>query len=102
MHAGSATLGYDSVRKAMLVGASRGRLVRKYGLLRSPGSAAWVLATETATALELARRHRSLGPAKARWRGYADATRAPRARRRRWPASRCATVCGDATRARCG
>lgn len=83
VHAGSATLGYDSVRKAMLVGASRGRLVRKYGLLRSPGSAAWVLATETATALELARRHRSLGPAKARWRGCADcdarATRPPAA-----------------------
>ena len=72
VHAGSATLGYDSVGKAMLVGAGRGRLVRKYGLLRSPASAAWVLATETATALELARRHRSLGPAKARWRGYAD------------------------------
>jgi N-acetylglucosaminyl-diphospho-decaprenol L-rhamnosyltransferase len=71
VHVGSATLGYDSARKAALVGASRGRLVRKYGLLRSPGSGAWVLATETVTALELARRHRSLAPAKARWRGYA-------------------------------
>ena len=72
LHIGSATLGYDSVRKATLVGASRGRLVRKYGLLRSPGSAAWVLTTEAATALELARRHRSLAPAKARWHGYAS------------------------------
>jgi GT2 family glycosyltransferase len=83
VHVGSATLGYDSVRKATLVGASRGRLVRKYGLLRSPGSAAWVLATEVATALELARRHRSLAPAKARWHGYAHcearATRPPAA-----------------------
>jgi hypothetical protein len=31
-----------------------------------------VLATETATALELTRRHRSLAPATARWRGYAN------------------------------
>ena len=79
VHVGSATLGYDSVAKAMLVGAGRGRLVRKYGLLRSPGSAAWVLATEAAATLELTRRHRSLGPARARVSGFrACRERSPR------------------------
>jgi N-acetylglucosaminyl-diphospho-decaprenol L-rhamnosyltransferase len=83
VHTGSGTLGYGSLEKAMLVGASRGRLVRKYGLLRSPGSAAWVLATETAAALELARRHRSLAPTRARVRGF----RACRVRASRPPAA---------------
>jgi GT2 family glycosyltransferase len=70
LHAVSSTLGYDSLAKATVVGASRGRLVRKYGLLRSPVGAAWILATETVTALELTRRHRSLAPARARARGF--------------------------------
>jgi GT2 family glycosyltransferase len=70
LHAGSSTLGYDSLAKAATVGASRGRLVRKYGLLRSPAGAGWILATEAVTALELTRRHRSLAPARARARGF--------------------------------
>lgn len=70
VHVGSATLGYDSLQKAVLVGASRGRLVRKYGLLRSPASAAWIVATEALAAAALARRHRSLAPARARASGF--------------------------------
>ncbi len=87
LHVGSATLGYDSLAKAAMVGASRGRLVRKYGLLRAPTTAAWVLATESLTALELARRHRSPAPARARVDGYRECdVRAPR------PARELATV----------
>ncbi len=79
LHAGSATLGYDSVAKAAIVGASRGRLIRKYGLLHSPATAGWVLAVEGLAVLELARRHRSLSPARARIHGYRDCgDRAPR------------------------
>ena len=70
LHAVSSTLGYDSVAKAAAVGASRGRLVRKYSLLHSPVGAGWILATETVTALELTRRHRSLAPARARTQGF--------------------------------
>jgi GT2 family glycosyltransferase len=78
-HVGSATLGYGSVEKAVLVGASRGRLVRKYGLLRHPTSAAWVLATEALTSAELLRRHRSLRPLRARLTGFsACRERSPR------------------------
>jgi N-acetylglucosaminyl-diphospho-decaprenol L-rhamnosyltransferase len=79
VHIGSATLGYGSVEKAVLVGASRGRIVRKYGLLRDPGAAAWVLATEALTSAELLRRHRSLRPVRARVAGFASCReRAPR------------------------
>jgi N-acetylglucosaminyl-diphospho-decaprenol L-rhamnosyltransferase len=79
LHIGSATLGYASLEKAVLVGASRGRIVRKYGLLRAPSSAAWVLATEALTAAELLRRHRSLRPLGARMAGFAACReRAPR------------------------
>ena len=79
LHIGSATLGYASLEKAVLVGASRGRIVRKYGLLRHPATAAWVLATEALTSAELLRRHRSLRPLRARAAGFAACReRAPR------------------------
>jgi len=70
LHATSASTGYASLHKAELVGESRGYLLRKYGVLRSPVRAARVLATESLVCLELARRHRSLAPAQARVRGY--------------------------------
>ncbi len=75
-HAGSATLGYHSLAKACRVGASHGALIAKYGLLRRPQSAAWVLATELATSIELGRRHGSLSPGRARISGYLAARRA--------------------------
>lgn len=70
LHATSASTGYASLRKAELVGDSRGYLLRKYGVLRSPGPAARALATESLVCFELARRHRSLAPARARVSGY--------------------------------
>lgn len=69
-HATSASTGYRSLRKAEMVGDSRGYLLRKYGVLRRPSRAARVLATEALVCLELARRHRTLAPARARVRGY--------------------------------
>jgi GT2 family glycosyltransferase len=69
-HAGSRTLGYHSLAKVCRVGESRGALVAKYGLLRRPASAAWVLGSELAASMELTRRHRSLAPARARIAGY--------------------------------
>jgi N-acetylglucosaminyl-diphospho-decaprenol L-rhamnosyltransferase len=74
-HAGSGTLGYHSLAKACRVGESRGALIAKYGLLRRPASAAWVLGSELTACLELARRHRSLAPARARVNGYRSGRR---------------------------
>ncbi|HWF50904.1 MAG TPA: glycosyltransferase family 2 protein [Solirubrobacteraceae bacterium] len=74
-HAGSSTLGYHSLAKAQRVGESRGALMAKYGLLRRPASAAWVLGSELVASVELARRHRSLAPARARIAGYRRARR---------------------------
>lgn len=70
LHATSRTTGYHSLRKAELVGESRGYLLRKYGVLRRPAGALRVLAVEGAASAELARRHRSLRPAAARVRGW--------------------------------
>jgi len=70
LHATSASTGYHSLRKAEMVGESRGRMLRKYGVMRRPGRALRVLAVEGGVSLELARRHRSLRPLTARVRGY--------------------------------
>ncbi len=79
VHAGSGTLGYHSLPKANLVGYARGYLLRKYGVLRSPVAGTRAIATEAAASLLLARRHRSLSPARARIRGWRDCNeRAPR------------------------
>jgi len=87
VHAGSATLGYGSLAKASVVGYSRGYLLRKYGVLRRPRSAAQGVAAELAASLLLARRHRSLEPFRARVRGFrACSVRAP------WPGPGVATV----------
>ena len=90
-HAGSRTLGYHSLAKACRVGESRGALVAKYGLLRHPMPAAWLLSSELAACVELARRHRSFAPARARIAGYRAARRAHPAVVRR-PAPAAATV----------
>lgn len=70
LHATSASTGYASLRKAEMVGESRGYLVRKYGVMRRPAAALRIMATEGLVSLELARRHRSLRPARARVSGY--------------------------------
>jgi len=70
LHASSSTLGYGSLAKAILVGYSRGYLLRKYGVLRRPRTAARALAVEAAASGVLLARHRSLAPAGARIRGW--------------------------------
>jgi len=81
LHSGSGTLGSHTLRKAVVVGHSRGYFLRKWGVLRRPAVAARVLPVETAACLLLARRHRSLAPARARAQGWrACRTRAA------WPA----------------
>jgi N-acetylglucosaminyl-diphospho-decaprenol L-rhamnosyltransferase len=73
VHVGSATLGYQSLEKAMLVGWGRGYLLRKYGLLKRPAGIPALLG-EAAASLALARRHHSLEPARARVRGWRACT----------------------------
>lgn len=75
-HAGSRTLGYHSLAKAGRVGHSRGALIAKYGLLRRPVPAAWLLSSELIACIELARRHRSIEPARSRVAGYRSGGRA--------------------------
>jgi N-acetylglucosaminyl-diphospho-decaprenol L-rhamnosyltransferase len=72
LHSTSGTLGYGSLAKAVAVGRSRGRLMRKYGVLSRPLRGAAALAVEIGASAALAARHRSLAPARARidgWRG---------------------------------
>jgi N-acetylglucosaminyl-diphospho-decaprenol L-rhamnosyltransferase len=69
-HSGSATLGYQSLEKAKLVGFSRGYLIRKYGVLRRPRAAIRAIPSELVASLILAYRHRSLEPGLARVRGW--------------------------------
>jgi len=79
VHAGSATLGRGSLEKASMVGFSRGYLLRKYGVLSAPVPGALAVAQEAAVSLVLARRHRSLAPARARMLGWRTCrVRAPR------------------------
>jgi GT2 family glycosyltransferase len=81
VHAGSATLGAGSLEKALLVGFSRGYLLRKYRVLSQPLSGVSAIAQETAASLLLAGRHRSLAPATARvqgWRMCTECARKPR------------------------
>jgi GT2 family glycosyltransferase len=79
LHATSSTLGYESLAKATLVGYSRGYLLRKYGILTSPPSAARAVTIEAAVSLVLLSRHGSLQPLAARVRGWRNCrARAPR------------------------
>jgi N-acetylglucosaminyl-diphospho-decaprenol L-rhamnosyltransferase len=87
LHIGSATLGYDSLAKARLVGYGRGYLLRKYGVLRRPGPGATAMAMEASACFTLALRHRSLDPFRARIHGWRRCrTRAT------WPDRSCFTV----------
>lgn len=72
LHATSATLGFGSLAKAVAVGRSRGRLLRKYGVLARPARGAAALAVEAAASGWLAARHRSLAPARARIQGWRE------------------------------
>jgi GT2 family glycosyltransferase len=96
LHSGSGTLGYHSLEKALLVGWSRGYLMRKYGVLRRPLAGPAALTVEAAASVALAGRHRSLRPALARVRGWRACTaREPR------PAPSAVTVrLGDGLRSR--
>jgi len=72
LHAGSATLGTGSIEKALLVGFSRGYVIRKYGVVSKwrARTAVLAVAQEVAASILLAVRHRSFAPAKARIRGW--------------------------------
>ena len=71
LHPGSDTSGgYQSLRKAIMVGDSRGYYYRKYGIARRPAALIVVGAIEVGASLVLARRHRSLEPLRARARGF--------------------------------
>ncbi len=69
VHVGSSTLGYDSLRKAEVVGFSRAYFLRKWSLAHTP-TAARALAFELGATALLVGRHRSLLPARARVRGW--------------------------------
>jgi hypothetical protein len=68
-HLGSASTGWRSVRKAELVGESRGRVLAKYGVLRRPRAFPW-LVLEGLSVVVLCLEHRSLAPVRARLRGF--------------------------------
>jgi GT2 family glycosyltransferase len=71
-HLGSATLGWRSAEKAVLVARSRGRIARKYGAHRRPR--AWpALALELAAGAALSAELRSMAPLRARVAGFAAA-----------------------------
>jgi N-acetylglucosaminyl-diphospho-decaprenol L-rhamnosyltransferase len=69
LHLGSASAGWRSVEKARLVGESRGRILRKYGVARRPGALPWLL-MELAGALVAAAELRSPTPLTSRIRGF--------------------------------
>lgn len=94
-HTGSWTLGFNSLAKTEVVGYSRTYLLRKYGGER-PAATAAALFVEVGTSLALAKRHRSLRPARARVRGWRECTA-----RASWPRGELVTVgIGEALRAR--
>jgi GT2 family glycosyltransferase len=79
VHLGSATFGNRSRWQVETAAASRGYMLRKYGVLRSGvGTALWALAIELAGALLDAVRTRSLGALTSYRRGWraADGERA--------------------------
>jgi N-acetylglucosaminyl-diphospho-decaprenol L-rhamnosyltransferase len=70
LHSTSRTLGYGSLDKAVTVGRSRGRLMRKYGVLSRPLRGLGAVGVEAAASVALAARYRSLAPARARLEGW--------------------------------
>jgi N-acetylglucosaminyl-diphospho-decaprenol L-rhamnosyltransferase len=96
IHTGSATLGAGSLEKALVVGFSRGYLLRKYGVLSEPVPGVLALAQETAASILLVAQQRSVGPAVTRVRGW----RACRVRARRPPDGTLTVGAGEAWRRR--
>jgi phosphatidylinositol alpha-1,6-mannosyltransferase len=74
IHDHSATLGSGSRRKNYLMGFGRGYVLRKWSVLRSPGRAARVLATDGAVCAGQLVMDRTLAGVQGRIRGYRAAT----------------------------
>jgi GT2 family glycosyltransferase len=72
-HAGSATLGWRSRRKAVIVGRSRGRIARKYGVHRRPRAWPYLL-LELAAGIALSVELRTGAPLLARLSGFVGAS----------------------------
>jgi GT2 family glycosyltransferase len=72
-HAGSATLGWRSRRKAVIVGRSRGRIARKYGVHRRPRAWPYLL-LELAAGIALSVELRTGAPLWARVSGFLGAS----------------------------
>lgn len=76
VHLGSATIGRRSRRQVEVAGASRGYMLRKYGVLRrGPRTAAWALAAEAGIVLVDALQRRDLAALRGRVAGWRAAPR---------------------------
>jgi GT2 family glycosyltransferase len=74
-HAHSATFGSGSRRKNYLMGFGRGYVLRKWGVLRSPGRLGATIARDGVVCLGQAVLDRNLAGVRGRVRGYRSATR---------------------------
>ncbi|HEX4806968.1 MAG TPA: glycosyltransferase [Conexibacter sp.] len=70
VHLGGATIGVDSPRQRWLSGFARGFLLRRWGVLRSPRTAARALAVDALVVGWGLARHRTLAPLRARVAGW--------------------------------
>ncbi len=73
LHAYSASLGAASAAKYARTGWSRGYMLRRYGVMRSPGLALRALACEGALCAGQMLKDRTASGLKGRWRGWRDA-----------------------------
>lgn len=73
LHRQSATLGKRSARKYSMTGWSRGYLMRRYGVMRSPGSGTRALLCEATICSAQIFRDRTLSGLSGRLRGWIDA-----------------------------
>ncbi len=77
LHRQSATLGRRSARKYAMTGWSRGYLMRRYGVMRSPGSGTRALFCEGAICAAQIARDRTFSGVRGRLRGWRDARGLP-------------------------
>lgn len=77
LHRQSATLGKRSARKYSMTGWSRGYLLRRYGVMRNPGSAARAILCEGAICAAQVGRDRTVAGLSGRLRGWRDARGLP-------------------------
>jgi GT2 family glycosyltransferase len=77
LHRQSATLGRRTARKYSMTGWSRGYLLRRYGVMRRPGSGARALLCEGAICTAQVLRDRTLSGIGGRIRGWRDAAGLP-------------------------